>query len=763
MMTIFNKNLMRSLIVTLLIVTLGCFASGCGGGAGTGSPSSSGSSSGGETTDRFLAGGFFSSVNGYERNHVARLGSNGALDTSFDPGQGADADVSSIALQPDGKILIGGSFTSYRGVSINCIARLNTDGTLDTSFNPGTGADNTVSAVAVQADGKILIGGSFTSFNGAPVNFITRLNANGTLDGTFNTGTGADAPVDCIVVQGDGKILIGGDFTDYDGTGIGYIIRLNADGSPDPGFVPPIPGADGRVFSIALQGDGKILIGGSFQNYGAALSPSIARLSANGTLDDTFNPGTGADSTIDCLALQGDGRIVIGGEFTDYNGTPLIHIGRVNADGTVDGTFNTGTGTDASPDSLTLQNDGKILMGGCFSDYNGTALWHIARLGADGSVDATFDTGTGASDNVASIVIQGDGKILMGGSFTIANGTQRNSITSYNNNGSVDTTFNPGTGVDGFVNSMAKSRDGLIYIVGWFGSYNGVPRNSIVRLAPDGSLDTGFDPGVGVNGYITCLTLQRDGKILIGGSFDTCDDVARNNIARLNTDGTLDASFDPGTGTDGPVCSFALRGDDSIYVGGEFTAYNDTPRSCIARLNVDGTLDTGFDPGTGADGVVDTMAMQTDEKIILGGDFGTYNGTARSCIARINPGGTLDTGFDPGTGADLVILGTALQGDGRILIGGWFDNYNDVTQGKIARINTDGSLDTSFNPGTSVDGYVQCITIQRDGKILIGGAFTQYNGALTDSIVRLNTDGSLDTSFNAGIGLGNIMNSILIW
>jgi len=142
----------------------------------------------------------------------------GTLDSSFNIGTGFNDEVWSIAIQNDDKILCCGSFTSYNGTTRNRIVRLNSDGTLDSSFNIGTGFNSLVLSITIQSDGKILCGGPFTSYNGTTRNRIVRLNSDGTLDSSFNIGTGFNAQVFSIAIQSDGKILCGGSFTSYNGT-----------------------------------------------------------------------------------------------------------------------------------------------------------------------------------------------------------------------------------------------------------------------------------------------------------------------------------------------------------------------------------------------------------------------------------------------------------------------------------------------------------------------------------------------------------------
>jgi uncharacterized delta-60 repeat protein len=359
--------------------------------------------------------------------------------------------VHTIALQADGKIIIGGDFTAYNGIDRNHIARLNADGSLDTAFNPGAGTDEPVSTIALQADGKIIIGEMFTTYNGASRNGIARLNADGSLDTAFNPSAGADEPVSTIVVQANGKIIIGGHFSTYNGIARNRIVRLNADGSLDMTFNPGV-GANGNLWTTVVQADGKIIIGGPFTTYNGIARSRIARLNADGSLDTTFNPGRGAYGLIgqttdvgivQTTAVQANGKIIIGGDFTTYNVTARSNIARLNADGSLDTAFNVGIGANGDVSNITVQADGKIIIGGIFTTYNGSPRNGLARLNTDGSLDTTFNPGAGADGVVSTIVVQADGKIIIGGMFfTNNNGTARNYLMRLNADGSLDTTFN---------------------------------------------------------------------------------------------------------------------------------------------------------------------------------------------------------------------------------------------------------------------------------------------------------------------------------
>jgi uncharacterized delta-60 repeat protein len=709
---------------------------------------------------KILITGGFTHYNGTARNKLARINSDGSLDLTFDPGAGTDGTASTMALQPDGKILIGGTFTSYNGTARRNIARINSDGSLDLSFNPGTGTDGIVATMALQPDGKILIGGNFFSYHGTARRSIARVNSDGSVDPSFDPGTGTGSEysyINPMALQPDGKILIAGLFSSYDGTARSGLARINSDGSLDLTFSPGT-GTDGTgsVGTMALQPDGKILIGGYFTSYDGTARNHLARLNSDGSLDLTFDPGTGTDDYVYTMALQPDGKILIGGNFISFSG-----ITRVNSDGSLDLTFDPGEGTgmDSYVYTMALQPDGKILIGGYFASYDGTARGSSARINSDGSLDPTFDPGSGTDTNgfVYTMALQPDGKILIGGvDFVYYDGTARNHIARVNSDGSLDLSFDPGegTGMDSYVYTMALQPDGKILIGGSFASYNGTARNGIVRVNSDGSLDPTFDPGTGASGGfgVYGVALQPDGKILIGGDFTTYDGTARNGIARINSDGSLDPAFDPGTGTNanGYVNTMALQPDGKILIGGYFTSYDGTARNGIVQVNSDGSLDPAFDPGTGLGtgfSYIKSMALQPDGKILMGGNFSTYNGTARNDIARVNSDGSLDPAFDPGTGASggvgFGVNAVALQPDGKTLIGGDYSSYNGTARNRITRINGDGSLDPAFDPGsgTGSDSYsnssIKAMALQPDGNILIGGYFTSYDGTARSSIARV--------------------------
>jgi len=1192
---------------------------------------------------KILAAGRFTTYNNTNRFGIARLLNDGRLDTSFDPGAGADNPIFSISINAAGHIAVGGSFVTFRGINTPNLAVLNTNGTLLTSFKPGTGPNATVHSVLFQPDGKLLIGGDFANYNGQQAVRLARLNADGSLDTTFNTGLGPDGSVRAIALQKDGKIVIGGLFTHYNGVERAYLARLNPDGSLDTTFMNGVSGANGAVYGLSIQTDNKIVVVGDFTRFNGVSRSRITRLFADGTTDPTINFGTGANGYIAAVLNQSDDQIVIAGGFTSFNETPRNYLARLigyknqgagkleflratfnaienvtNAVITVRRNWGTsnevrvtyrtlpGTATAGSdytdvqgvlvfPQGETLQyfqvpiiNDREVepietvilalsdptnaTLGGTaeldfqntatlniISDDNvigfsrasysvaentpaGFAVIAVERYGATNnycSVDIAASNGTATVGLDFSNVVQTltfapgetnqnyllpiyddalaegdetvqlfltnpsgaylglaqatltivdndfaagqlqfdsavytvneyetnitirvirtngvtgvvtvdystrDGTATAGldytavaGSLTFANGEtvktfnipitpdylaetnetvllrlsnprgaagvslgpiSQATLTIINNplingnivfsstnytanesalqaditvyrlfggagaitvdyatttngtavaghhylptngvlswpdgdmsprtfrvtilsndlvegdvtvglelsnvtggasfgaltnatltihdestgpgalrfaetnymvfenatnavitvvrtNGSLGTvtvdyqtaglTGRPGidyldvsgtlvftngqtnasftvpvierdgadlnkrvrlllsnpTGgavlgqpdnsvlvivessvvagslngtfaplLDGPVNVIyiQTNTDNKILIAGDFTQVDGNPRPGLARLNPNGSLDVVFNAGAGANGQILCLRTLEDGRVLVGGNFTVFGPSVKRYLARLQVDGTLDGAYPLGAGPDNAVHAAVEQLDGRVVIGGQFTSVSGYPRAYIARLMPDGSVDTNFlAASVGADGPVHALAVQAqDGKIVIAGDFQNVNGVPRAGIARLWPDGSLDTSFNPGLGANGSVRTLVLDTEGRVIIGGRFTTVDMIGRNRIARLNVDGSVDLSFDPGQGADDHVASIALQSDGKLVVGGSFTTFNGYSRNRLVRLNANGSVDTSFNIGTGANNYINAVAI-
>jgi uncharacterized delta-60 repeat protein len=362
---------------------------------------------------------------------------------------------------------------------------------LDEGFNIGDGVvEGVVFSLVLQSDGKILVGGFFTEFNGNSVNGLVRLNVDGSRDNGFNIGDGFNNDIRSIVLQPDGKILVSGRFTSFDGNSANGLVRLNTDGSRDTGFDIGSGIDGGEVISIVLQSDGKILVGGYFNSFDGNYSTNnLVRLNADGSLDTDFDIGDGFNNDVNTIVLQPDGRILVGGRFTSFDGNSANGLVRLNVDGSRDTGFGIGDGFDGDPIfPLVLQSDGKILVGGGFTSFDGNTANCLVRLDADGSLDTGFDIGNGFNGFVYTIALQSEGKILVGGEFSTFDGNYSNGgLVRLNTDGSLDTEFGIGSGLDGpkgigIPLSIVLQPDGRILVGGFFFSFDGNPANNLMRL-----------------------------------------------------------------------------------------------------------------------------------------------------------------------------------------------------------------------------------------------------------------------------------------
>ncbi|MEJ7862321.1 MAG: FG-GAP-like repeat-containing protein [Pyrinomonadaceae bacterium] len=367
--------------------------------------------------------------------------------------------------------------------------------------------------------------------------------------------------------------------------------------------------------------------------------------------------------------------------------------------------------------------------------------------GAAGTLDTSF-VDPKVNLDVNATAIQSDGKIVIGGGFSSVGGITRNRIARLNTDGSLDLSFNPN--VNNFaIESIVIQPGGKILIAGDFTTVGGESRKYFARLNTNGSLDTSFNPVVEGTGKE--IALQSDGKVIVSGSFSGVGGIPRSHIARLNSNGSLDDSFNVSTFNSSKVQSIeaiVIQPDGRILIGGFFTMVGNIPHMNFARLNANGSLDDSFIPNVNADEVdrigVRTITIQSDGKILIGGNFTIVGGVLRNRLARVNANGSLDASFDPNVNGGVYAI--AVQTDKKILIVGYFNNVGGVPRGNFARLNTNGSPDDSFLNMNSF-GEMKTVAIQTDGKILIGGGFIVIAGGATRShFVRLNA--SLGTCEN---------------
>lgn len=673
------------------------------------------------------------------RNRVARFHANGTLDTAFVPSVN-NGQVHCLALQADGKVLIGGTFSGANSVGTatrNRLARLDATTGAPDSLDPN--ANNTVRTLVVQPDGSILAGGDFNgaaSIVGLARNRVARFSSTGVGDGL---DPNAGAAVNVILLQPDGKILVGGDFTGtFAGATRNRLARLNADGTIDAAFHPS---ATGTVWTLALQADGKVLAGGDFNgaaSIGGQARNRVARLDPVTGAADGYNPG--ATGTVRVFALQPDGKLLVGGGFNgaaSIGGQARNRLARLDPVTGLADAFDPNANT-GNVLALAVQADGKVLAGGEFAQLtpNGTTVVsrsRFARLEREAWAEAAYGSTPpiSAGTRIGAVVLQPDGKILFGGDFTSSG---RLNLVRHRPDGALDSAFLATNQPSGPVAAIAVLADGAVIVGGSFGTVGGLTRSRLAKLdATTGAAIAAFDAAVS-GGNVNALAVDDSGRLLVGGTFTSIGGQARSRLARLDPVTGAADGWNPSAS--GDVNAIALRPDGRIVVGGNYAAVGGQSRLRLAQLDpVSGQADP-FDPS--ANGIVSGLACLPEGKLLVWGFFSVCGGASRNVIARVDLATGQADSFNPNP--PFPVYSMVAQADGRILVGGDFTSIGGQTRTRVARLEATGLADLTYV--SNADSSVAGLALAADGEVYAVGSFGNLGGQTRIYAGRLNTDGA---------------------
>jgi uncharacterized delta-60 repeat protein len=677
-----------------------------------------------------------------------------------------------ILARPDGKMLVGGRYnTGYSGSQVNHILQLNSDGTRDTTFNVGTGSAAGMNSIGyvyagvLQSDGSAILGGNFGSYSGSSVGYLVKLNTDGTINNTYSASIkpAFNSNVTSLALEASNQKLVAvGAFSTFSGSAATRIVRLNSDGTMDTTFNTGA-GFNGNPTSVVVQPDGKVLVGGNFSTYSGSTANRIVRLTASGTIDPTFPTASGANNIVYSVASSGsNGRIVIGGTLTTYSGSTVNYFAVLTSSGSIDSTFNVGTGFDNQVRAVAIQPDNKILAIGTFQNYSGSPALGVARMNPDGTLDNTLNIprGFNAGTSGANITVSGSNLYFP---------SVRSPYVPYmgvvDSSGTPTTTYynTPRSAFNGNVYTSLKiANSSSILVAGNFTAYTTASVSRSVLLKLDGTIDTSFHSGTGsgagFNAAVWSLAQQTDGKILATGDFTSYSGSAVNRIVRLNLNGTIDTTFNVGTGLDSTGQVIKQLANGQVAVGGSFSTYNGTTRLRLVRINSNGTIDTGFSVGTGLDNICYAIEEQSDSSLIVAGAFTTYNGATANRIARINTNGALNGTFTGTANNTIYALKTLTTG--YTLVGGTFTSFNSNTSASmIVKITgSTGAFDPTFATSSIVNNPdVRAIAALTNGQIMVGGNFNYYSStyvsasttmSISPYLMRLNANGTPDLSFS---------------
>ncbi|HVY70324.1 MAG TPA: hypothetical protein VHH73_10380 [Verrucomicrobiae bacterium] len=718
------------------------------------------------------------------------------IDPDFQPAISNRSRLTSLAVQTDGKLVLGGGLIFTGQTGTNPVARLLPDGAADTSFAPQLDGVSSLARVTLQADGKILVWDNASLVNGQQRATLRRLNPDGMLDASFQmlseprspaTNPPALPALNQVVPQSDGKIIVGGYFRSLGGVTRWHLARLNADGSVDMGFDPGSVltntglgsfhyESQSFIHSIAVQPNGKVLVAGV--GFGAT-NALVARFNQDGSLDTAFHP-----------------------TFTDTDGLLLMYAHQVIA-----------------------LPDGKILVGGHFSKVNGQASVCVVRLEETGQLDPSFvsplaqffrtlaeapNYSSVTTPAVSSVIPRPDGKLFVTGNLYA---TVTPIMTAlWENDGQHDTTFVPAAyaGVAPVFDNEAVPETVAAILNGGslvfagnsnvLGRLNFAPPASppVITRAPDIQAPlTNSTVRLSVNQQSSSPVVyqwQFNGQNLAGatnrsltltnvslplaGAYQVAISNAFGSVtsagAMLEIVGLPDNPVESSFFTTAKVAALLPATEGGFIAGGAFTYFGGADCAGLARVRRDGTVDAAFCQNAAPTvGSVTALADGNDGTVLVGGWLKTPGSADKLSVTRLFPDGRQVTSFAIGNGAsgpaNQTINTLALQADGKVLVGGYFTAFDGVARGGIARLNADGSLDGSFAPNPityfkAFFGFAEAtnsitgIAVQSDGKILLGGGFTALKpGGFYQGYARLNPDGSQDLAFQPGFHYDDIV------
>lgn len=653
--------------------------------------------------------------------------------------------VYDVEAQPDGKLLVAGNFSSFNGVSVGKVVRLTADGLLDTTFNNQTvtsiGMSNLTNRFIIQPDGKIILFFREMVADGQAPKSLLRLNADGTVDTSFNYTLN---PASKITTDSLGRIVLAGFIQTPQG--LRKLVRLNGDGSLDTSFNFTTLSNNDPGY-IAAQGT-RLLIFVTGNN-----NNQLYRLNEDGSPDPSFPVISYGIFGINGLLVQPDNKILYLND----------SIRRMNENGGNDDTFQPIVPAGNGMWLFKLAPDGKIVV------WTGGSVATFKRFLSNGAPDPLFTPYTHPAYSYC-FTIQSDGRIIMGDQTNLNSSTVPiNNFIRLTPGGVPDSTFNPG-GV-GFQNILPGSLraievlpDGKILLGGKFDVVNNVARHRLVRLNTDATVDLSFQVNTsGTGNYFSTIKdiyqirAQSDGKIVVSGWFDyVLGGAAKRNLVRLNADGSIDTTFDlahsmpdyseiVGAGRN----RFALLSDGKLMVG---TSKNSNLElSGPTKLTTGGAVDASFNPTINSQSpqmYIDDVAIQPDGKILIGGSHrADFMSPFVSFVARLNADGSTDQTFVYSEEANRLRTTLALLPNGKILVG---RHANGIMFGTVKRLNADGSPDASFNSLSIPNGIINALLSLPNGKIFVGGRFTvTVNGQETKNLLRLDADGNIEpTTYN---------------
>jgi uncharacterized delta-60 repeat protein len=584
-----------------------------------------------------------------------------------------------------------------------------------------------IQAVAEQADGKILLGGTIRQVNSLIREDIVRLNPNGQPDPSFQVNIG-DTVITTLALQNDQKILAGGYIRQNDQE-TGILFRLFSDGSIDPSF--QVDTFNNRVLAIEYLDNDRIVVGGIFRTYGTQPSSGLLMLNANGSIFRTFSISEGSSSLFVNAILEVGGQFYIGGNVgSDAQLLRYSNTGQLDNSFTID-------------ESVGMKNFMTVIS---HIDQlsNGNIVFTTYTWEFDPRVVVVTPTGQRVSSvsipNPLGLTVTNQDQILISGEW---NGRPDAHLVT---NGSL-TPFIPGAEADDQVLELITLSSGNVLVTGRFGTFKGLPREGIALLNPNRTISNDFQTTVKRSGQVNQAVHLASGKVLIGGDFTQVNGNRIINLARLNSDGSLDNSFQPtAVPSDKEVRTIQPLSNGKIMVGTSASSLDPNVRPPIFRLNNDGSLDNTFQISNQINilGNIKGFVPLLDGRIVAYGAFSLLTeNTLFQQIALFNTNGSFDpllsSAFQGGTINDVYLRGSELLVVGSSIRLGNLDRVSAVA------VDLAGVPTNTFSTTLDNRSRIESMIALSDGDFLLSGRL--FDGLNYRELMRVNGDGSRDNSF----------------
>ena len=695
-----------------------------------------------QSNGKYIIGGSFSRIDSFRVHNLTRLKSDGSFDNSFNHESLGYSYIGDLLVDKNDRIIIGGSHAQQK-----YIQRLNPDGTIDSSFNVVD--PYPILTIDTLANNKYIV--KWQAYGTDKI--LVKLNEDGSLDPTFNIGSGPDllgGGGKGITVLKNGQIIVYGAFTQFNGQATSGIVKLNSDGSLDNSFLAnggPVFSANINVGKVIELADGKVLIAGSFNQYNGASSYGLVRLNADGSLDPGFTPYGGLStllgSQVDDMVVFPDGAIAV---TSLIGGDGIYRVVFLNPDGTLKidappivSTAFTANGMYNYP-HMKIVSDTELFLSGTFGKIDTVGTIGFGRI-KNFVADHSFKHGISGDPQILDVELLPDDSYLIVGKFLAADHISTEQLVYINANGSVNQEFtkNLGTAFDHSIYTVESLENGKIMVGGIFRNFDGNAVNGLVRLNQDGSYDSTFSSNINswsVGPGVKRIVGLAANKVLIYGDFHKIGSLVTGGIARLHENGSYDSSWNLtfAEGTSVTDVEFLNNGN---YLMSGITDGN----SFLLTTDSDGSIDSSFT--TTADltgyGIID-VSVDTQGNIYASGHHTSWN--ERPYVIQMDSLGVLVDNMAI-TATSGYSINKVIPYKNDLIIGGQFNDVNNIARTGIAKVSKNGNLDDAFE---LLLGVVGTNTPAASGMHLIG-----------DSLLFYGFFGSVDGHLASGYSMVDMM------